>query len=50
MISAALSTRATWDQRNAALWLRCTDLLAKASHMLQHTANRRPSGGRCSSA
>jgi hypothetical protein len=35
MISAALSARASWDRRNAALWHRCTDLLATASHVLQ---------------
>jgi hypothetical protein len=35
MISAALNARATWDHSNAALWHRCSDLLATASHALQ---------------
>ena len=35
MISAALNARAAWDHSNAALWHRCTDLLATASHALQ---------------
>lgn len=35
LISAALNARAKWDHANAALWQRCTDLLATASLTLQ---------------
>jgi hypothetical protein len=42
MVSAALNARATWDHGNAALWHRCTDLLATASHALQQRRDLPP--------